>query len=132
MIAEETARFGFPEVKIGFVPAMVMAILRRNVSEKKAFELIALGGEISAIEAATLGLINRAMPVAEFDSFVRETAARLTKLSASALTLSKNLLYKMDGLAFTEALASGVDINVTARSTADCQTGIARFLNKGS
>jgi len=132
VIAEETARFGFPEVKIGFVPAMVMAILRRNVSEKKAFELIALGGEISAIEAATLGLINRAMPVAEFDSFVRETAARLTKLSASALTLSKNLLYKMDGLAFTEALASGVDINVTARSTADCQTGIARFLNKGS
>src|SRR6266540_4155167 len=47
VIAETEARFGFPEVKIGFVPAMVMTILRRNVSEKKAFELISLGGEIS-------------------------------------------------------------------------------------
>ena len=53
VVAETEARFGFPEVKIGFVPAMVMTILRRNVSEKKAFELISLGGEISAAEAVS-------------------------------------------------------------------------------
>src|SRR5688572_14649047 len=48
VLASETARFGYPEVKIGFVPAMVLAILRRNVSEKRAFELITRGEEIDA------------------------------------------------------------------------------------
>ena len=51
MLASASARFGYPEVKIGFVPAMVMAILRRNVSEKRAFELITRGAEISAEQA---------------------------------------------------------------------------------
>src|SRR6266568_7695948 len=59
VLAARSARFGFPEVKIGFVPAMVTAILRRNVSEKKAFELLTLGAEIGAEEALELGLVNR-------------------------------------------------------------------------
>src|SRR5713101_483812 len=58
VLAARSALFGFPEVKIGFVPAMVMAILRRSTSEKKAFELLALGEEIDAAEAERLGLIN--------------------------------------------------------------------------
>jgi len=58
VVAERDARFGFPEVKIGFVPAMVMAILRRSASEKKAFELITTGVEISADGAAQFGLVN--------------------------------------------------------------------------
>src|SRR5436190_11535980 len=61
VLAARSARFGFPEVKIGFVPAMVMAILRRNTSEKRAFELLTLGSEISADEAATYGLVNRVL-----------------------------------------------------------------------
>ena len=56
VLASRTARFGFPEVKIGFVPAMVMAILRRNTSEKRAFELLALGSEIGADEAAHIAV----------------------------------------------------------------------------
>src|SRR5438105_8240837 len=59
VLAARSSRFGYPEVKIGFVPAMVMAILRRNVSEKVAFELITTAREISAEEAARVGLINR-------------------------------------------------------------------------
>lgn len=130
VLAESSARFGFPEVKLGFVPAMVMAILRRNVSEKKAFELIALGGEISAQEAASIGLINRAFEPTDFELQVQSLAERLAKLSPSALSLSKNLLYKTDGLSFTEALESGVDVNVIARMSEDCKKGIARFLQK--
>ena len=130
VLAESSARFGFPEVKLGFVPAMVMAILRRNVSEKKAFELIALGGEISAQEAASIGLINRAFEPTDFELQVQSLAERLGKLSPSALSLSKNLLYKTDGLSFTEALESGVDVNVIARMSEDCKKGIARFLQK--
>jgi methylglutaconyl-CoA hydratase len=128
VIAEKEARFGFPEVKIGFVPAMVMTILRRNVSEKKAFELIALGGEISAGEAASFGLINRAVDASSFDSEVNGLAAKLAGLSPSAITLSKQLLYKIDSLSFVEALESGVDVNVTARMSEDCKKGVARFL----
>lgn len=130
VLAEQSARFGFPEVKIGFVPAMVMAILRRHVSEKKAFELIALGEEISAAVAASLGLINRTVEDADFQSQVQAFAKQLAQLSSSALSLSKNLLYKTDGLSFREALEAGVDVNVIARMSEDCKKGIARVLKK--
>ena len=130
VIAETEARFGFPEVKIGFVPAMVMTILRRNVSEKKAFELISFGSEISAGEAASFGLINRAVDASSFNSEVNRLAAKLAKLSPSAITRSKQLLYKIDSLSFAEALESGVDVNVTARMSDDCKEGIARFLTR--
>src|SRR5438552_19208996 len=61
VLASRSARFGFPEVKIGFVPAMVMAILRRNTSEKRAFELLTLGTEITADVAVSYGLVNRGL-----------------------------------------------------------------------
>ena len=130
VIAETEARFGFPEVKIGFVAAMVMTILRRNVSEKKAFELISLGAEISAGEAASIGLINRAVDASSFDSEVNRLASKLARFSPSAISLSKQLLYKIDSLPFAEALESGVDVNVTARMSDDCKKGIADFLSK--
>jgi len=130
VIAEQSAQFGFPEVKVGFVPAMVTAILRRAVSERKAFELIALGGAVSAAEAASWGLINRAVAGVDFESHVQSLAGSLAKLSPNALALSKGLLYKTDGLALNEALAFGMDVNVVARMSQDCQKSIARFLSK--
>src|SRR6185312_15688283 len=70
VLATESARFGYPEVKIGFVPAMVMAILRRNVSEKRAFELLTMGGEFNADEAVAVGLANRVIDDEAFDEEV--------------------------------------------------------------
>lgn len=130
VLAERDARFGFPEVKIGFVPAMVMAILRRSASEKIAFELITTGVEISAGEAAQFGLVNHLFESEKFDSEVEAFAQRFVKMSRSALSLSKKLFYSTDGLSFPEALAAGVDINATARMTKDCRAGVARFLRK--
>jgi len=130
VLAARSARFGFPEVKIGFVPAMVMAILRRNVSEKKAFELIALGDEITAAEAEALSLINHVFEDDDFESQVEVFTRRFQKLSKSALRLSKNLFYQMDGLSFPGALESGADTNVIARLTEDCKKGISRFPTK--
>jgi len=130
VLAARDARFGYPEVKIGFVPAMVMAILRRNVSEKRAFELITLGAEISADEAERLGLINQVMDNEDFDEGVDAYAGAFTKMSRSAITLSKHLLYHIDGMTFEAALQSGADLNAIARMTEDCQQGIARFLKK--
>jgi methylglutaconyl-CoA hydratase len=130
VLATRSARFGYPEVKIGFVPAMVMAILRRNVSEKRAFELIARGAEISADEAERIGLVNHVFDDERFETEVETYAAGFEKVSRSAVMLSKRLLYQMDGMSFETALQSGVDVNTIARMTEDCQRGIARFLKK--
>src|SRR5947209_6340723 len=130
VLASASARFGYPEVKIGFVPAMVMAILRRNVSEKRAFELITLGAEISADEAERIGLINQVFDDETFETEVENYVAGFEKVSRSAVMLSKRLLYQMDGMTFEAALQTGADVNTIARMTEDCQNGITRFLKK--
>jgi methylglutaconyl-CoA hydratase len=132
ILATRTARFGYPEVKIGFVPAIVMAILRRNVSEKRAFELITLGAEIGADEAERIGLVNQVFDDATFEAEVETYVAGFEKVSRSAVMLSKRLLYHMDGMTFDTALQAGVDVNTIARMTEDCQKGIARFLKKNT
>src|SRR5256714_854440 len=127
VLAASSARFGYPEVKIGFVPAMVMSILRRNVSEKRAFELITRGGEISAAEAERVGLINQVFDDAEFETRVERYVSDFEKVSRSAVILTKRLLYHMDGMSFDAALQAGADTNTIARTTEDCRAGIARF-----
>lgn len=130
VLASRSARFGFPEVKIGFVPAIVSAILRRNVSEKKAFELMSLGEEISADEAERVGLINRVLDDEAFADEVDAFLQPFLRVSTSAISLSKHLLYQTDAVSFEDAMQCGVDINVTARLTEDCRKGIARFLTR--
>jgi methylglutaconyl-CoA hydratase len=109
---------------------MVLAFLRRNVSEKRAFELITLGEEISAGEAYELGLVNRVFDDEMFDQEVTNYVQRFETVSKSAVSLTKTLLYQIDGLALVDALAAGADVNVIARMTTDCRTGISRFLGK--
>jgi methylglutaconyl-CoA hydratase len=130
VLAAESARFGYPEVKIGFVPAMVMAILRRNVSEKRAFELVTRGAELSATEAERIGLVNQVFADDAFEAEVERYVAGFERVSRSAVALTKRLLYHMDGMTFAAALEAGVEINTIARMTEDCQAGVARFLSK--
>lgn len=130
VLASATARFGYPEVKIGFVPAMVMAILRRNISEKRAFELLTRGAEISAEEARDFGLVNQVFSEDNFEAEVTAYVSGFEKASRPAVALTKTLLYQIEGMAFAEALETGVDVNVIARMTEDCRKGIARFLKK--
>lgn len=130
VLASKSAIFGYPEVKIGFVPAMVMAILRRNVSEKRAFELVTRGFEFDTTTAEIFGLINEIFDDETFEENVKSYVSGYEKLSRSAVILSKRLLYQMDGMNFETALQSGVDVNAIARMTEDCQNGIARFLKK--
>ena len=128
VLAAEGAQLGYPEVRIGFVPAMVMAILRRNVSEKRAFELIVRGEPISAAEAERLGLVNRVITEDSFDAEADAYLAALAERSPSAVQLSKRLLYHSDGMGFEAAIRAGADLNVVARMTEDMQAGVARFL----
>ena len=127
ILAAESAQFGYPEVNIGFVPAIVMAILRRSVPEKRAFELITMG---EIYKAADFGLVNQVFADETFDIDVDAYAGRMAAKSASALQLCKSLLYQMDGMVFESALEAGVQINAIARMTDDCKRGIEKFLRR--
>jgi methylglutaconyl-CoA hydratase len=130
ILAAQSAQFGYPEVNIGFVPAMVMAILRRSVSEKAAFELVVTGETVSATRAHELGLVHRVFADAQFSAEVETYVAKLAAKSVSAVMLSKRLLYNMDSMSFEAALQAGVEINAIARQTEDCRKGVERFLKK--
>ena len=108
VLASDDAEFGYPEIDLGFVPAMVMAILRRKVTESVAFELVTTGERISAERAGQIGLVNR----------------------ASALELSKGLIYEMDEAGFEEAITKGSEVNAIARRTEACREGVRRFLER--
>jgi methylglutaconyl-CoA hydratase len=130
VLAAQSARFGFPEVKIGFVPAMVMAILRRNTSEKRAFELLTLGADIGADQAERYGLVNRVLDDEAFEDELDVFAHQFETVSSPAVGLSKRLFYAGDAMTFKDALECGVDTNVIARMAEDCRKGIERFLKK--
>ncbi len=128
IVAEAGATFGYPEVKLGFVPAMVMAMLVRTIGEKRAFELAALGNSFSAEDALRLGLVSRVVPAATFDAEVNAFAGELAGRSASAVQLIRRLIHDIEGKSFEEAIALGAEVNVEARGTPDCQAGVRRFL----
>lgn len=128
VLAREDAVFGYPEVHLGFVPAMVMALLRRAVGEKVAFDLVARGRRIDAHRALELGLANEVVAADGWEEGVREYAREIAQLSASAVSLIKRLFYGMDGLSFDESIARGAEVNALARLTPDTREGLRRFL----
>ena len=131
ILARADAEFGYPEVHLGFVPAMVMAILRRKVTEGRAFELVTLGQRISAAEAREVGLVNRVLVPEVFDQEVGDFARELARRPPSALKLTKGLLYELGDLSFREGIERGAQVNVEARMTPACREGVRRFLRKG-
>jgi len=130
VLAADSAQLGYPEIDIGFVPAIVMAILRRLVSEKRAFELLACGETISAQTALGYGMINRAVSADIFERAVEEFVAKLASKSTSALTLAKELFYRTDMMQFEAAIEAGAGVNALARATEDFKRGIEKFLKK--
>lgn len=131
VIAHEGARFGYPEVRVGFVPAMVMTMLRRLTGEKRAFELVATGRQLSAREALDLGLVSRVVPASDFDAAIEKLVAELAATPTEALRMTKRLFYELDGMSFEDGVACGARANVEARATADFREGIRRFAPPG-
>ncbi len=130
VLAADSAQFGYPEINIGFVPAIVMAILRRLVSEKRAFELIATGAVISAGAALEFGMINRILAADTFETDVEEFVTNLASKSTSALRMAKELFYRTDIMPFESAIEAGAEINAFARTTEDFKRGIGKFTKK--
>ncbi len=130
ILAREDAELGYPEVDLGFVPAMVMAILRRRVSESVAFELVATGARIRADRALEIGMVNHVWPDESFEEEVESLVEVLARKPMSALELSKGLLYEIDGMGFEEAIRRGAEVNATARETEAYREGVRRFLER--
>ncbi len=127
VLAHEESRFGYPEVRVGFVPAMVMTMLRRTVGEKPAFELVATGRQVDAREALALGLVSRVFPAAAFEADVEKFVAALAATSANALRLTKKLFYSLDTRGFEAGISLGAQTNVESRATPDFREGVMRF-----
>ena len=130
VLAREDARFAYPEVTIGFVPAMVMTMLRRSVGEKHAFDLVSTGRVLTAKDAERIGLVSRVFSEAEFDQAAAAVLNTLAAASASALAATKTLFYKLDDMGFLDGLSAGIVANADARSTTDFREGVKRFTGR--
>lgn len=125
------AKFGYTEVKIGFVPAIVMFFLLRKVNEKTAKELLLSGKLISASEAEKKDLINGVFEPDQIQNKVAEFAQKLvSNCSGDSLKLTKLMIADIQSKPDKEALDYAARTNATARSTEDCKKGISAFLNK--
>ena len=130
VVAAESAQFGYPEVQRGFVPALVMNMLRRAVGEKVAFDLAATGRLMTAREAERAGFVSRVLPDAEFEAGAEQLVRGVAALSATALALTKQQLYRLDGVGFEEGIRLSADVNAVSRTTPDFRSAIAAFLKK--
>lgn len=130
VLASESATFGYPEIERGFVPAMVMTMLRRSVGEKIAFDLVGTGRLLTAAEAEGCGLISRVIPDAEFSAAADAAITSLATRSATALALTKQLFIELDDRTFEEGILLGARVNAISRSTEDFKRAIAAFLAK--
>lgn len=129
--AVPAARFGYTEVRIGFIPAIVMVFLARKIGEGKARELLLTGDLMSAEEALRYGLINFVVNADEIAGAVHQFAIKLIEnCSAESLATTKKMLARVQDLPYEQALRYAAEQNAHARGTADCQRGIAAFLNK--
>lgn len=132
VLAADDAHFGWPEIHIGFVPAMVMAMLVRAVGEKVAFDLVARGERIGAARARELGLVNCVYSRHTLEQDARSYAAELAGRSATALAFTKSLLYELEDLPFEAGIERGAQVNAEARRSEDCRAGVRAFLARRS
>jgi methylglutaconyl-CoA hydratase len=129
--ARETARFGYTEARIGFVPAIVMVFLVRRIGESRARELTLRGNIITAEEALRVGLINMIVPAVQLEETGEKLANELVAhCSSSSMGLVKELIARINGMTMNDALEYAANLNALTRMTDDCKAGIESFLKK--
>ena len=125
------AKFGYTEVKIGFIPAIVMIFLVRKIGEANAKELLLTGKLIDAPEAVGKGLINKTIEANKIQEEVKAFALNLCgQASGESLKLTKQMLAKVQEMSLDDSLRYASEMNAQARAGEDCKKGISAFLNK--
>jgi methylglutaconyl-CoA hydratase len=130
LLASRDARFGYPEIQRGFVPAMVATLLRRCVGEKVALDLLLTGRIITAEEARDAGLVSRVISEADLEREGTSLAAQLAGSSATALALTKRLFFELADKSYSEGIALGARVNAVARETREFREAVAKFLQQ--
>ncbi len=131
VFAVPEAKFGYTEVKIGFIPAIVMVFLLRKIGEGKAKELLLTGDLIKAEEAVHYGLVNKVIARDKLEEHVEDFASRLvTQNSFMSMMLAKQMICQVQSMNLEGALSFAAQMNANARGSEDCRKGIAAFLNK--
>lgn len=129
-LAVPEAKFGYTEVRIGFVPAIVSTFLLRQVGEKQARDLLLTGRLFGAEEAARMGLVSEIVPAENLMTRSRELATLLMENSPSSLRATKQLLTTHARAEIDAQIESAVRENAAIRTTADFREGISSFLEK--
>jgi methylglutaconyl-CoA hydratase len=125
------SKFGYTEVKIGFIPALVTVFLLRKITGTKAKELLLTGKLITASEAMQIGLINEVISKETISQHVKSFAENLCEeTSSESVAATKELMNKVSSMELTPALTYAAEMNAKIRSSEDCKKGIAAFLNK--
>jgi methylglutaconyl-CoA hydratase len=129
-LAVPEAKFGYTEVRIGFVPAIVSTFLLRQVGEKIARDLLLTGRIFDAEEALRIGLLTQIVPQEQLMDRARELAAQLTDNSPLSLTYTKRLLTDHARAELDAQIESAIRENAKIRSTNDFREGVSSFLEK--
>ncbi len=131
VFAVPEAKFGYTEVRIGFIPALVKVFLLRKIGEGWARQLLLTGDLIGAEEAYRMGLVQYLVSSeeldAKLDAFVDNLIAKNSSMSMAA---TKEMIAKIPELTLEEALEYAAAMNAKTRESDDCRAGISAFLNK--
>jgi methylglutaconyl-CoA hydratase len=130
IIASNKSQFGYTEVKIGFIPAIVMVFLLKRVSETYAKDLLLTSRFISGDEALRMGLINFLVKEEELDKAADTLCKELNTLPLSSVMLTKEMFKNVESMSFESGLEYAVGMNAITRMTPECKKGIFNFLNK--
>ena len=129
-LATPASKFGFTEVRIGFVPALVSAFLSLQVGEKRARDLLLTGRLFDAAEAHQMGLVNEVVSHGELMTRVQTLAETLLSNSPESLTATKRLLSVQNRAWLDAAINASLQANAASRETSDFREGVAAFLEK--
>jgi methylglutaconyl-CoA hydratase len=130
IVASDNSQFGYTEVKIGFIPAIVMVFLLKRVSETYAKDLLLTSRFIPGEEALRMGLINYHVKEKELETFTNKLCEDLNTLPLSSVMLTKEMFKNVVSMSFESGLEYAVNMNAITRMTPECKKGIFNFLNK--
>jgi methylglutaconyl-CoA hydratase len=129
-LAEPTAKFGYTEARIGFVPAIVSAFLALQIGDKRARDLLLTGRFFDSAEAYRLGLVNEIVQLDALEERVLALARVLAANSPESQAATKRLLAAQNKVWLDAAIADAMEANARSRETADFREGVAAFLEK--
>ncbi|PYT93809.1 MAG: enoyl-CoA hydratase [Acidobacteria bacterium] len=129
-LAVAEAKFGYTEVKIGFLPALVSVFLIRQIGEKRTRDLLLTGRILEAVEAKEMGLVNEIVPAENLIARSKELAELLIAASPASLSRAKRLMTSAAAASVDADLERAILENARIRCTSDFKEGLASFLEK--